>query len=98
MSDLDKLKDKLETTTNTPEVIHETLGWAHDVADLMTTVSRDHDLGEPMAVLFVFPDATAQLNRQDLTADGRDEVAQELREKALENMVDAAKLRLAEED
>lgn len=97
MSDQNALKDKLETSTNTPEVIHETLGWAHDVADLMTTVSQSHGLGEPMAVLFVFPEATAQLNREDLTADGRDEVARELREKALENMVDADKLRAAEE-
>lgn len=44
------------------------------------------------------PEATVQLNREDLTANGRDEVAQELREKALENMVDAEKLRAAEED
>lgn len=98
MSDQNTLKDKLETTTNTPEVILETLGWAHDVADVLTTVSKGYGLGEPMAVLFVFPEATVQLNREDLTANGRDEVAQELREKALENMVDAEKLRAAEED
>lgn len=97
MSDLDKLKDKLETTTNTPEEIQGTLGWASDVADVLTTVSRDYDLGEPQAVLFVFPDATVQLNQEDLTADGRDEVAKELMEKALENQMDAHRLRFAEE-
>lgn len=67
------------------EEIANALGWASEAPDMIADSVQESGLGEPLAVVFVFEDATAQLNRHDITLEQRKNLLLKLRNQLHEN-------------
>lgn len=90
----DDISNISEYNSDRHQEILDSLGWGAEAPNMIADEAKANDLGEPVAVVFIFKDAVAQLNRHDITLEDREGVVRKLVQQTRENMATVEEHRL----